>query len=207
MEETPSTNFEDNHNPGVSLQCEENMNEINLNYNNSNEDELVCNDEKQQPIKGKNVQVSSHKPNDVDRCNQNLEFEEGINISDSQIYQPNTNYLNITQRQNNKEVSWQMRTILIDWLSEVSEHYLMKRSSFYLAIYILDKFLAFDNYLINKHEFQLLGITSLFIASKFEEVEPKSIVEFANTAKNIYTTANIRKFELILFKVTSKILT
>ena len=83
----------------------------------------------------------------------------------------------------------------------------MKRSSFYLAIYILDKFLAFDNYLINKHEFQLLGITSLFIASKFEEVEPKSIVEFANTAKNIYTTANIRKFELILFKVTSKILT
>ena len=94
-----------------------------------------------------------------------------------------------------------MRTILIDWMAEVSEHYHMKRCSLYLAICILDRFLAKDNVLINKHEFQLIGITSLFIAAKFEEVEPKNISEFAQTAKNIYTPANIRRFELIILEV------
>ncbi|XP_060776669.1 G1/S-specific cyclin-E2 isoform X2 [Neoarius graeffei] len=60
-----------------------------------------------------------------------------------------------------------MRAILLDWLLEVSEVYTLHRETFYLAQDFFDRFML-TQVAIGKNQLQLIGITSLFIASKLE---------------------------------------
>lgn len=59
-----------------------------------------------------------------------------------------------------------MRSILLDWLSEVCEVYKLHRETYYLAIDYLDRFLNKCTTCIAKTHLQLIGITCLFIAAK-----------------------------------------
>ena len=59
-----------------------------------------------------------------------------------------------------------MRAILLDWMMEVSSEFLMKRETYHLAVMYVDKYLS--KLTILKQELQLLGVTSMFIASKME---------------------------------------
>lgn len=61
----------------------------------------------------------------------------------------------------------QMRSILLDWLLEVCEVYTLHRETFYLAQDFFDRFMLTQKD-VNKNMLQLIGITSLFIASKLE---------------------------------------
>ncbi|KAF5743281.1 Mitotic-like cyclin 3B from [Tripterygium wilfordii] len=58
-----------------------------------------------------------------------------------------------------------MRGILIDWLVEVSEEYKLVPDTLYLTVNLIDRFLS-QNY-IEKQRLQLLGVTSMLIASRF----------------------------------------
>ena len=60
-----------------------------------------------------------------------------------------------------------MRSILLDWLYDVSEEYNLQTSTHFLAIHILDSILRIHN--IKKADFQLWGCVCVLIASKFEE--------------------------------------
>lgn len=71
-----------------------------------------------------------------------------------------------------------MRVILLDWLIEVCEVYRLHRDTYYLAQDILDRYLAKTSNL-PKNQLQLLGITSLFLAAKMEEIYPPKLAEFA----------------------------
>lgn len=68
----------------------------------------------------------------------------------------------------NKEVTKLMRAILINWMGEVAESFYFKRVTLHLAVNYLDKYLYLTKVKINRQQFQLLGIVSLFLASKFE---------------------------------------
>ena len=46
-----------------------------------------------------------------------------------------------------------------------------------------------------KKELQLVGVTALFLASKYEEIYPNSIAEFAYITADTYTTQQIRQKE------------
>ncbi|KAJ6649296.1 G1/S-specific cyclin-E [Pseudolycoriella hygida] len=71
-----------------------------------------------------------------------------------------------------------MRAILLDWLVEVCEVYKLHRETYYLAVDYLDRYLS-ANTDTPKTRLQLIGITSLFIAAKVEEIYPPKITEFA----------------------------
>ncbi|CAD6651935.1 HLJ1_G0025290.mRNA.1.CDS.1 [Saccharomyces cerevisiae] len=60
-----------------------------------------------------------------------------------------------------------MRTILVDWLVEVHEKFQCYPETLFLSINLMDRFLAKNKVTMNK--LQLLAVTSLFIAAKFEE--------------------------------------
>ncbi|MFT7816293.1 G1/S-specific cyclin-E2-like [Arapaima gigas] len=60
-----------------------------------------------------------------------------------------------------------MRSILLDWLMEVSEVYTLHRETFYLAQDFFDRFMLTQKD-VQKTRLQLIGITCLFIASKIE---------------------------------------
>lgn len=81
----------------------------------------------------------------------------------------------------------QMRSILLDWLLEVCEVYTLHRETFYLAQDFFDRFMLTQKD-INKNMLQLIGITSLFIASKLE-VSSQSLSTDRFTLNSFYITS------------------
>ena len=51
-----------------------------------------------------------------------------------------------------------------------------------------------------KDDLQLLGVTAMLIASKFEEIYPPSIGEFAYITADTYSEERIRKMEVVLLR-------
>ena len=87
-----------------------------------------------------------------------------------------------------KQITPTMRAILMDWIMEVSSEFTLKRETFHLAVSLTDRFLdVYRN--IGKSEFQLVGLTSLMLAAKIEEIYPPKIEDFAKSADNGYSTA------------------
>lgn len=61
------------------------------------------------------------------------------------------------------DISYSMRTILIDWLVEVGEEYSLRHETLFLAISFIDRFLGIMA--VAKPKFQLLGTTAMLIAA------------------------------------------
>ncbi|XP_060915356.1 G1/S-specific cyclin-E2-like [Labrus mixtus] len=92
-----------------------------------------------------------------------------------------------------------MRSILLDWLIEVSEEYTLHRQTFYLAQDYFDRFMLTQNN-IEKNVLQLIGITCLFIASKMEEACPPKLSQMAYITAATYYEEEILQMELIILK-------
>ena len=71
-----------------------------------------------------------------------------------------------------------MRAVLIDWLVEVHQQFSMLQETLYLTIAILDRFLQKSASKISRKSLQLVGVTAMFIASKYEEMYAPEIGEF-----------------------------
>jgi hypothetical protein len=69
-----------------------------------------------------------------------------------------------------------MREILIDWLVDVSVKFRLLSATLFMAVNLVDRFLQREQ--VTRDRFQLLGITSLFIASKYEEIYPPHMKEY-----------------------------
>ncbi|XP_024452948.2 cyclin-A2-4 isoform X2 [Populus trichocarpa] len=92
-----------------------------------------------------------------------------------------------------QDITQIMRGILVDWLVEVSEEYKLVPDTLYLTVYLIDWFLS-QNY-IERHRLQLLGITCMLIASKYEEICPPHVEEFCFITDNTYTSIEVLKME------------
>jgi hypothetical protein len=66
------------------------------------------------------------------------------------------------------EIDPNMRAILVDWLVEVAHKFDLMPESFYLTIYIIDRFLSMQA--VPRRELQLVGVAAMLIACKYEEI-------------------------------------
>lgn len=71
------------------------------------------------------------------------------------------------------------RTILFDWLSEVSHECKFHRETYHLALDYIDRYL-YNQSNVGKYQLQLIGVTCLFLAAKYEEIRPPTVNEFAD---------------------------
>ncbi|RWS27716.1 G1/S-specific cyclin-E-like protein [Leptotrombidium deliense] len=92
-----------------------------------------------------------------------------------------------------------MRSILLDWLTEVCEVYRLHRETNYLAIDFIDRYLSSQTQ-VPKQSLQLIGITCLFIASKIEEIYPPKLSEFAYVTDGACSDDEIIIKELVILK-------
>jgi hypothetical protein len=69
-----------------------------------------------------------------------------------------------------------MRCRLVGWLIEVANQFQLKNETLFMCVNLLDRYLSEETVL--KSQFQLLGISTLFIASKYEEIYPPHISKF-----------------------------
>ncbi|KAL8172047.1 hypothetical protein V2J09_023851, partial [Rumex salicifolius] len=96
------------------------------------------------------------------------------------------------------DISASMRGVLVDWLVEVAEEYKLESDTLYLAVSYIDRYLSM-NVLIRK-KLQLLGVSSMLIASKYEEINPPQVHEFCFITDNTYTKEEVVKMESDMLK-------
>jgi len=100
---------------------------------------------------------------------------------------------------NQKELGWKMRTILVDWLVEIHSNFRLLPETLYLAVNIVDRFLSLR--VVSLVKLQLVGITAMFIASKYEEVVAPSVKNFVYMADGGYSDKEILKAERYVLQV------
>ncbi|XP_010271484.1 PREDICTED: putative cyclin-A3-1 isoform X2 [Nelumbo nucifera] len=92
-----------------------------------------------------------------------------------------------------KDITANMRGILVDWLVEVAEEYKLVPDTLYLTVSYIDRFLS--SHALNRQRLQLLGVSCMLIASKYEEISPPHVEDFCYITDNTYTKEEVVKME------------
>lgn len=87
-----------------------------------------------------------------------------------------------------------MRSILIDWLTEICREFMLKRETCHLAIQLTDLQMQLMPGIL-KSEYQLVAVAALSIASKFEEIRPPRMSDYELATDKAYSQAQIRAME------------
>lgn len=96
------------------------------------------------------------------------------------------------------EINWSMRQTLVDWLLQVHLRYHMLPETLWIAVNIVDRFLT--KRIVSVLKLQLVGVTAMFIAAKYEEILAPSVDEFVYMTENGYTREEILKGERIVLQ-------
>ncbi|CAL9736654.1 S-phase entry cyclin-5 [Monosporozyma servazzii] len=90
-----------------------------------------------------------------------------------------------------------VRAILIDWLVEVHEKFQCFPETLLLAVNIMDRFLS-KTTKVNTDKLQLVAVTSLFIAAKYEEIHLPKLAEYAYITAGAASKTAIKRAELFI---------
>jgi len=94
------------------------------------------------------------------------------------------------------EINGKMRAILIDWLIQVHQRFSLLQETLYLTIAILDRYLSQRFVEVKRKKLQLVGVSCMWIASKYEEMYAPEINDFVYITDNAYSSLEIRTMEL-----------
>lgn len=103
-----------------------------------------------------------------------------------------TNYLH------GQEITGKMRAILIDWLCQVHHRFRLLQETLYMTVSIIDRFLQVHP--VSRSKLQLVGVTSMLLASKYEEMYAPEVSDFVYITDNAYTRADIKQMECVILK-------
>lgn len=101
---------------------------------------------------------------------------------------PNPDYMS-----HQDDLEWKMRGILVDWLIEVHTRFRLLPETLFLAVNIIDRFLSAK--VVGLERLQLVGVTAMFIASKYEEVLSPHVANFRHVADDGFSEAEILSAE------------
>ena len=187
--------------------CNDSLNNIENSYGdnystaNSNTENKKLTKEKNEKViddkiaSNNDMQISKEK--EIERNSEFLQnageyideiFDNLIDEEKDLNWKINPNYF-----ENQTEINQSMRSILIDWLIDVHNKFQFKEETIYIAIYIIDNYLS--KRIIKRHKFQLLGITSLVIASKVNEIYIRRISDYVFITDNAYNIEDIKCME------------
>ncbi|KAI0553502.1 cyclin-like protein [Xylaria curta] len=107
---------------------------------------------------------------------------------------PNPQYMD-----HQDDLTWRTRGILIDWLIEVHTRFHLLPETLFLCINIIDRFLS--KKIVQLDRLQLVGVTAMFIASKYEEVLSPHVVNFKQVADDGFSEEEILSAERYILAV------
>ena len=161
---------------------------INKNNNNDDKEKKIENNNYLKGVSGnENIfEVTKNtNPQNVDEyfddiCRELSKYEEK--------YLVNPEYMS-----KQSDINSKMRAILIDWLIDVHLKYKLVPQTMYIAVNIIDRFLEKNN--INRAKLQLVGVTAMFIACKYEEIYPPDLKDFVYITDGAYIKSDVLKME------------
>mmetsp|Transcript_46037 Transcript_46037/g.68555 ORF Transcript_46037/g.68555 Transcript_46037/m.68555 type:complete len:351 (-) Transcript_46037:359-1411(-) len=100
--------------------------------------------------------------------------------------------------ENQPHINERMRSILVDWLVEVHLKFKLVPETLYLTINLIDRFLERKE--VSRKVLQLVGVTSLLIASKYEEIYPPELRDLVYICDRAYGKDEIIAMEENILK-------
>ncbi len=94
---------------------------------------------------------------------------------------------------NQNDVNEKMRAILIDWLVEVHLKFKLVPETLFLTVNLIDRYL--DRKVIMRNRLQLVGVTAMLIACKYEEIYAPEVRDFVYITDKAYTKEEIFQME------------
>jgi cyclin B len=105
------------------------------------------------------------------------------------VYQASPEYM-----KNQTDITSSMRATLIDWLVEVHFKFKMEQETLFLCVNLVDRYL--EKIPVSRGTLQLVGVTCMLVAAKYEEIYPPEICDFCEITDNSYTRDEVMKMEL-----------
>ncbi|NWS07544.1 CCNB2 protein, partial [Motacilla alba] len=97
-----------------------------------------------------------------------------------------------------RTINGRMRAILVDWLIQVHSRFHLLQETLYMCVAIMDRFL--QSHPVPRKKLQLVGVTALLIASKYEEILSPDVADFVYITDNAYTSNEVREMEITILK-------
>lgn len=97
------------------------------------------------------------------------------------------------------DITFVMRSILVDWLVEVGEEYKLCTETLYLTVNYIDRFLSYMS--VQRAKLQLVGTACMFISAKYEEIYPPDVNEFTYITDDTYNKKQVLRMEHLVLKV------
>ena len=179
---------DENANPNIIA----NKTQIDLNANNSaniiidNDDDVEMKIENDDNNKENICQIpKNYNPQNVDEyfddiCQELSKYEEK--------YLVDPQYMS-----NQSDINYRMRAILIDWLIDVHLKYKLVPQTMYIAVNLIDRYLEKNE--TNRSKLQLVGVTAMFIACKYEEIYPPELKDFVYITDGAYVKSDVLAME------------
>ena len=149
------------------------------------------------PKNNLNINNISIKPNnDILLPKYDLQFAEEYQeeIIPYLISLENEKRINPNYMSKQNDINEKMRMILIDWLIEVHLKFKLLPETLFLTINFIDRYL--QNNQTPRDKLQLIAVSSLLIACKYEEIYPPEISSFVYITDNAYTKEEILNYEV-----------
>ncbi|KAK6149554.1 hypothetical protein DH2020_017079 [Rehmannia glutinosa] len=97
-----------------------------------------------------------------------------------------------------RDITPQMRGILINWLVEVHLKFDLMEETLFLTVTLLDRYLSLES--IKKNEMQLVGLTALLLASKYEDFWHPRVTDLISISVESYSRDHMLKMEKAILK-------
>lgn len=170
---------------------------INLSKRKSTSPMCISNDMEEMSIE-KSIQ-KAHDIDSMDQDDANSMWKYAADIFKNFLKMEKTFTMDPNYMHHQLDINSKMRAILVDWLVDVHAKFRLEAQTLYITINILDRYLSKDAK-IPRHRLQLMGITSMFIASKYEEIYPPDVFDFVRITDNAYSTEEVFECEELMLR-------
>ncbi|KAL9016803.1 MAG: hypothetical protein Q9185_005847 [Variospora sp. 1 TL-2023] len=107
---------------------------------------------------------------------------------------PNAHYMD-----NQAEIQWSMRSVLMDWLVQVHHRFALLPETLFLCVNYIDRFLSCK--VVSLGKLQLVGATAIFVAAKYEEISCPSVHEIVYMVDGGYSVDEVLKAERFMLSM------
>ena len=196
---------DENFNPNITNRIKPKMNSTkravsNININRINQINSTINLNEDNDIEMKIENISYHeikpkKEKKIDVQNADEYFDDICQelFSNEDKYLVDPKYMS-----NQPDINHRMRAILIDWLIDVHLKYKLVPQTMYIAVNLIDRYLEKNE--TNRAKLQLVGVTAMFIACKYEEIYPPDLKDFVYITDGAYVKQDVLDMEYKMLK-------
>ena len=92
------------------------------------------------------------------------------------------------------EVKDTSRAFLVEWIIDVHRKFRLLPETLYVTVFLIDRYLSIKQ--IKKSQLHILGVTSLLISTKYEEIYPPELKDLLSVSENKFTREQVLAMEM-----------